>query len=420
MRSTSTVPEVPKTAGQPEGRAPTPKRSGERLERALGAFAVATLLLAWLVGRSRAGTDIEPFLHEALPTAIRFEALPEGIYAGYSNDGDTAPVGFVAVGEATGYGGPLRVAVGVDPQGNIVQLATIDHKETPSFLLRVVVSRFPDSLVAKSFSDRFELGEDVDAVSGATYTARALADAVRAASRQVASRQLGLQVPPESPKPLQVGVPEIALVALYAIGYVGHQRNFRHKKLARWISMFAGLLLLGFLYNNPLTLANINSLLLGFWPDWRTHLYWYLLIGGIVFVFTIDNKNPYCEWFCPFGAAQECLGAIGGAKSRTPPRYRDALRWLQRGLAWAAILIALLYRNPGLSSYEIFGTLFDFAGSGRQFALLGIVLVVSLFLKRPWCAYLCPLRPVTDFIRLVRRWSQEGLQRWTRKRTQPV
>ena len=60
----------------------------------------------------------------------------------------------------------------------------------------------------------------------------------------------------------------------------------------------------------PLTISRVSSFLLGFWPQWQTNLYWYLLIGGVLFIATADNKNAYCAWFCPFGAAQECMAAI--------------------------------------------------------------------------------------------------------------
>ena len=106
-----------------------------------------------------------------------------------------------------------------------------------------------------------------------------------------------------------------------------------------------------------------------------------------MFVFTVDNKNPYCEWFCPFGAAQECMGVVGGAKSTQSQEYRNVFKWSQRGLTWLAIILALLFRNPGLTSYEIFGTLFDLNGSAILFALSGIVLLAALFIKRPWCSF---------------------------------
>ena len=129
----------------------------------------------------------------------------------------------------------------------------------------------------------------------------------------------------------------------------------------------------------------------------------------------IDNKNSYCYWFCPFGGAQDCMGAIGGAKITGPTKYRRHLLWVPRGLAWLAIILALLFRNPGISSYEVFGTLFDFTGSTVMFALLGIVMVMSLFVKRPWCNYLCPLDPVYGIIRLTRGWVLELWQKIKRK-----
>lgn len=96
---------------------------------------------------------------------------------------------------------------------------------------------------------------------------------------------------------------EITLLGLFAMGYVGHLNKFKYTKLVRWGSLLIGLVTIGFIYNSSLTLSHFNQLLLGFWPNWRTELYWYLLLGGVLFVFTVDNKNAYCDWFCPFGAA---------------------------------------------------------------------------------------------------------------------
>jgi len=255
--------------------------------------------------------------------------------------------------------------------------------------------------------------EDIDSITGATYTTRAVAESVLRAGHTVAE-YIGLPVTPSPEPKIIFGVPEIVLLGLFAAGYIGHQRKFKYKKQIRWASILIGMIVLGFVYNSPLTLAYINKFLLGYWPQWRTHLYWYLLIGGILFVFTVDNKNPYCEWFCPFGAAQDCMGVIGGAKPGSAGRYNDLLLWVQRGLAWLAIVLALYFRNPGLTSFEVFGTLFDLTGSTLQFALLGIILIASLFIKRPWCKFICPMRPVMDLYRTFRKWMIES---WRRLRT---
>lgn len=386
----------------------------QKIDRILGIIAITTIVIAWFVGAAQSKASVEPFLHQALPQAARIEKASGENYAAYAADGTL--LGYLAIGEANGYGGPMQVAVATDLQGNVIGLSVVEDRETPSWYTRVMETDFVDTLFGKNYTDAFELGKDVDGITGATYTSRALADAVRRGSTQVAGSQLGLPVAVESTPPIQFGIPEMVLIGLFAVGYFGHKRSFKYTKQVRWLSMITGLVVLGFIYNSPLTIAYISKFLLGFWPVWQTHLYWYLLLGGILLVFTVDNKNPYCEWFCPFGAAQECMGVIGGAKSRTPQKYRNLFKWSQRGLAWLAIVLALLFRNPGLTSYEIFGTLFDLSGSVFQVALLALVMLAALFIKRPWCSFLCPLHPVEEFIRMVRSWIKELWQTLKPKR----
>jgi polyferredoxin len=77
-------------------------------------------------------------------------------------------------------------------------------------------------------------------------------------------------------------------------------------------------------------------------------------------------------------------------------------------MAWTAILLALLLLKPGVTSYEIFGAFFDLLGTNTQFLLVGIILLASMFIRRPWCNYLCPLAPVTDLYRTFRVWIKES------------
>ena len=56
---------------------------------------------------------------------------------------------------------------------------------------------------------------------------------------------------------------------------------------------------------------------------------------------------------------------------------------------------------------------FKLTGSNLQFAILGIVLVASVFIKRPWCNYLCPLKPVTEHFTNIRALI---LEKWKKKK----
>lgn len=255
---------------------PKPKRKSRtrQWERWLGITAIVTIVIAWFIGYMQANANVESFLQEALPQATRIEKITGDTYAAYAANSPEELIGYITTGESNGYGGPMKVAVATDLEGTVLGLSVVEQRETPSWFSRVFSSDYAKKLFGKSYADAFELGSDVDGVTGATYTSRAIADAVRNGSRHIAGETLGFDVPAETAPKVQFGIPEIVLIALFAMGYVGHQRKFKYTKQTRWVSMLAGLVVLGFVYTNPLTISYINKFLLGFWPDWHTSLYW--------------------------------------------------------------------------------------------------------------------------------------------------
>jgi len=387
------------------------RRKGTRLERDLGIMALLLMALAWVAGGFQAKTDVMPTLRGLMPGAQLFQSLGDNTYAAWADETGTGLLGYVKITRAMGYGGPVTVAVSAGPKGIITGIGVVDHKDTPSYFEKVMESGLIRSLLGKSHQDPLVLGRDIDGVSGATRTSSAIVKSTGLAIRDIASGQLGLDVPGAPHVPVAFGGAEAVLLALFGIGVAARRKSFRHTKTLRWVSLFIGLFALGFVYNSPFTIAIINQLLLGFWPDWHTHLYVYLLTGGIILLFLLEGKNPYCRWFCPFGAAQECLGKITKAKVRSSGGFQGFLKWLQRGLALAAILGALLFRDPGLTSYEVFATLFKMWGTAFQFLVIALVFLLSLYVLRPWCTYLCPVKPVEEFARMMKKWIKELRQR---------
>ena len=307
-------------------------------------------------------------------------------------------------GECMGFGGPLEVAVLVDTGIVIQNLIITSHNETPSYVTKVLGKGFQWQIIDKTYTDEFNLEADLDGVTGATYTSSAIAGAAKEACMNIAVEQRGFQLPESTAQSIKIGIPEILLVLLYALSLYGVYSKKRWKITLRWSILIISFIVLGFWLSIPLSLLKINSFLLGYWPDWHTGMYWYLLIGGSILTLLVTNKQLYCSWICPFGAAQDCLGALGKAKYKIHGRSKDILKWVQRGLAFAAIAAALYFRNPGKFNFEIFGTFFNLTGSTILFVITAIYVLSSLFIKRLYCDTLCPIRPFEEFLLMMKKW----------------
>lgn len=389
------------------------RRRRERRELIFTVVAFSLLLGAWLFGYFQEGADIEDSFIKIMPDAERFVRSGDLWKAYAANEPDSTLVGCISRGSAISYGGPLEVIAALDLQGQVIGVMVVDHRDTPSFIHNVAVGGFLDQLPGKSYRDPFQSEEDIDVVTGATITSEAIARSVQEAAIRVAKEELSKNVTLPRKK-VRFGLPEVTLILLYAVGFIAHRPNFPKKNIIRWATMIIGLLVLGFWFNRPLTVAHITSLLAGYFPSLYDNLYWYLLVGGIFLIVTVDNRNPYCSWFCPFGAFQECLSAVGNTRWNPPRKWRFRLKWATRVLAFGAIFFGLLFRQPSATSYEIFGTLFNFTGSIFQWILLVLIILSSLVIYRPWCTYLCPLDPVVDVISTARKWI---IDLWPKKGT---
>jgi len=375
------------------------------------AFVLLTWVWAWKKGAERPELDLYPFLKHAWPGA-EYASLPGGTFE-VKREGRT--IGYAATGTASGYSGPLTLAVGASPEGRIRSLAILEYRDTPDLMRGA--TKLLGSLLDTSPADGFDVGRDVDAVTGATFSSRGLALAAREAALAVAergaARSAGARVP------VRFGVPEGVLVLLLAAGALGRHRPrlaLRTRRLLRVGTLLAGLATIGFLWNRPWTISFPTRLLASDWPSWTTHLYWYVLLAGTLLAFDRTGKNPYCPWVCPFGSAQDVIGLAGGARRRRVPSAL-LFTWVKRGLLWLAVLLGLLYRSPGATSYEVFAAFFRLSGTGFQLAILGLVLATAVFVRRPFCGWLCPVdaversaRPLrASVLRLMGR--REGLTR---------
>ena len=374
-----------------------------------GLLAVAILIVAWIYGFLATRSLIEPLVSNVLPGVHIVRADCE-IFTGLDAQGRV--VGHAAAADATGYGGPVYLLVGVDTAGDILGIQVVEQRETPGFYALLRDRRFLQGFLGRPAASPFVLGEDVDVISGATLTAGAVAEAIRLAARKIEVGALVRTVPP-----IRFGFPEIALVSLFAAAIMLTRVRGPRRSIFRWVIMLVSMLLLGFWLNQPLTLANFASLLVGYWPTWQDHLYWYLLLGGVTAMIMVTGKNTYCYTICPFAGVQECFGKLGDAKPFLPVGGYRRLRRVTRWLAVLALALGLAFRQPGAASFEPFGTLFSFSAGFFPWMLLVFVLFASLIILRPFCHYLCPVGAILDFMLFLRN---QGKRLWKRTKAAPA
>jgi len=372
-------------------------------------FALALVLwgVAGYAGARRPEPDLLPFLKRAWPVAS-YDRRGDGVVV-VRRQGEV--VGYGSSASAGGYGGPITVALASTSAGKIHAAAMLEYRDTPG--VRPSVQKLLAQIAGRSVRDPLAIGEDLDAVTGATQSSLGVASATRLAAERLVDR-VAVAAPG-----LALGAPEAVLLALFALALYGrHNRKLapRLRGSLRWATLLASFALLGWLWNRPYVLAWPLRLAGGDWPAPASHLYGYLLLGLLLLGFDRTGRGPWCPWLCPFGAAQDLAGLVGGARRRRVPAPRLFL-WVKRGLLVAAVALGLAYRSPGAASYEVFATLFRGNGSGFQVAILVFVGAGALFVARPFCHWLCPVDVLERSLRSARASALRLLGRGARAET---
>lgn len=160
---------------------------------------VATALLA--VTNS---VTMEKIAQNAVETekASRMLVLPEGSEYGEVTTLDSGitycigtneageEVGYVFTSGAKGYGGTVGVMVGIDMNGTITGVEILSHSETPGLGANAVKPDFKDRFAGKSGALTVDKvsneGQNIQAITAATITSKAVTNAVNAVTEAFA------------------------------------------------------------------------------------------------------------------------------------------------------------------------------------------------------------------------------------------
>ena len=160
---------------------------------------VILLIICTLVAGILAGTHVltrnsiaeaeekarQESVREVLLGAFVIEELSaEGVNAFVGKDSSGSAVGYAFLTSAKGYGGDVSATVGFDTEGHIIGIAVLAPHETPGLGSNVQKESFGSQFVGMNADTGIT---DVDYVTSATYSSKAVVEAVKLAMEQYQS-----------------------------------------------------------------------------------------------------------------------------------------------------------------------------------------------------------------------------------------
>ncbi|MFC2007046.1 4Fe-4S binding protein [Chloroflexota bacterium] len=131
----------------------------------------------------------------------------------------------------------------------------------------------------------------------------------------------------------------------------------------------------------------------------------------LVFALALFVGPAFCGWVCPLGSFQEWLGKLGKKISKRnfnnliPYHIDKYLRYLRYVVLVWVVYVTATSAVLFFADYDPYFALFNFwtgdvATSGL--IILAIVILLSLFIERPFCKYACPYGAVLGVFNLFR------------------
>ncbi len=282
-----------------------------------------------------------------------------------------------------GYAGNVPLVILLSPDGKVQKIHLLDNTETPSFLNRVVEKGFLENWTGLSVDEA--KAKQVDAVTGATYSSSAISKSVRVRLENYAGAGT-TDVDFDQNNNLVGFIASMVFLLFAGFCFWEPQRTRKF----RIILLLASIGVLGFWQGQFISIAKLSGWLLS-GVNWQMEIFLFIVLVAGIMAPLFLGKQFYCMYVCPFGACQELVSKVNPKhKLKISPKVVKWLRYLRYVLL--VVLGALLCTSLDISieNFEPFSAFkFQFA-SLAVLILAGVMLVLSIFINRPWCTFLCP------------------------------
>lgn len=279
-----------------------------------------------------------------------------------------------------GFAGATPVKVHI--KGNkIIKVELEDNSETPSFINRVTALGLLNSWDDVDISNKNI--PNPDAISGATYSSDAIIANVDAAIRYANSVSID-GVNTNKPFDLKAIIGMLVILLGVVITFIKPK-----SRLFVTIQMVLNVAVLGFWCGSFLSLSQITS-----WMANGFNLSVSLLTTLLLFVALImplfKRKGSYCAMHCPMGSLQEIVNLVPIANIRIAPKLSKLLSKLRYYILLALLFLMWIGVGFNIMDYEIFSAFIVESASTIVLVMAAIFVILSLFIRRPYCRFVCP------------------------------
>lgn len=279
--------------------------------------------------------------------------------------------------DISGYGGPVPLEIYVTG-GRIDSIVALPNSESPQFFGRLDASGLTRAWNGKTLREAETM--QVDAVTGATYSSNAF----------IANVRVGAAYAEGVKADTSTAVPLASIAALLVILAGAVVPLFVKKPAYRLVQQLCNVAVLGFWAGTFIDYAMMLNFFAGA-PRLTLSFIVTLCLLIVGFIYPLFNKpNYYCAWICPFGSLQELAGKACKKKWKMSPRLIKALVNF-RQILWV-VLLSLLYIGWATAwiDNEIFTAFIVRSASWIVIAAGILFVLLSLFISRPFCRFVCP------------------------------